>query len=525
VEKTTEGKTQALKHSAIVTGFNSLGNLSALLADIVIAVKYGLGTETDALFVAFTVPQILASLLLVSFNVTLVPIFSAIKVKQGIDDLWRFSSNLVNISFVVLALVGALGGLSSVFIIPVIAPGLESDTSRLASELSVLLFLMVVPLGAVEVMKAVLNALHSFGPPASAGLLRNSTVMITVLAVSQVWGIRAAAVGYVVGSWLQLLLMSVALFRAGYRHRFVLDLRGQQVRETWGLLRLPLLGGAINLSNVLVERFLVSFLPSGAVSALAYARRILRATDAVFLGSIATAFLPRLSAQLARKDASAYRRYLTLGLRLSLFVAVPMAAGLVALSAPLVRLLFQRGAFDQTAARATATYLSLYMLGIPASAAMQMLVAGFYADHNTVSPFYIQLILLAMNVVLDIALFLLLEAKGLALGLSLARLMAVFIAFFLLRRQVGSFDKGLLHFIVKVTIASLAVIAAVSVVRQVIENQAAVGMLTAVIQLGGGVVVGVIAYALSVVVLRVEEATQIIRLIVHRSDLQSVDSI
>jgi putative peptidoglycan lipid II flippase len=518
-------KTQALKHSAIVTGLSGLGTIAALFADIVIAARYGLGSETDALFVALTIPQIVASLLLVSFNVTLVPTFSSLKAKEEIGSLWHFSNNLVNINLAGLALVGVLGALCSPWIMSVIAPGLDPDTSQLAFKLSALLFLMIVPLGAVEVMKALLNALYSFGPPASANLLRNFAIVIVVLIGGHLWGIRAVVVGYIVGSWLQLPVMGFALYRKGYRYRPILNLRDPRVHETWRLLRFPLLGGAINLSNVLVERFLVSFLPSGTVSALAYARRILGASDTVFLGSVATAFLPRLSEHLAREDRVGYRRSLSLGLKLSLFIAVPMVAGVVALSLPAIRLLFQRGAFDQAATQATATYLSLYILGVPASAALQLLMGGLYADHDTVTPFYILIGLLAMTAVLDVGLFLFLGAKGLPLGLSLAKLVVSGITFFLVQRRVGQLDRDLGSFIVKTVFAALVMTAVLSIIHQIAERQAVISVLFAtILELVVGVGAGVITYSLSAAALRIEEVRQVIRLAKHRLfGLQPID--
>ncbi len=330
-----------------------------------------------------------------------------------------------------------------------------------------------------------------------------------------IWGIKAIAIGYIFGYWLQLVVIGMALIQHGYRYTARFNLREQQVRETWRLLRLPLFGGAINLSNTLIERFLVSFLSSGAVSALAYARRILSSIDSIFIGSVATAFLPRLSKQLTRRDLVAYRHYLTLGLKLSLFIAIPMTTGVIALSVPAVRLFFQRGAFDQTATHNTAMYLSLYMLGIPASAAMQILVAGFYADLDTVTPFYLLVTLLAVTAIFDVVFFMLIEAQGLALGLSLAKLIIAVRTYSLLHRRVGQMDKGLGRFTVKVIAAALAMAAGIYLTGQLMQMAVAAnnGQSPALLNFASGAAVGVAIFVASAFMLRIEEVTQLTRLV------------
>ena len=495
---------------------------------MIIAAQYGLGQKTDALFVALTIPQLIASLLLVSFNVTLVPIFSAIKLNEGTDGLYKFASNLIGICLIGMGLVAVLGALLSGPIVSLVAPGLNHDSTQLSGELGVLLFLMLVPLGTVEVSKALLNALHSFGPPAATNLLRNSAVVVATLALGQQWDIKAVAIGYVIGSWLQALVVGIALLGRGFRYTPRLSLREEHVHETWRSLRLPLLGGAINLSNTLIERFLVSFLPAGTISALSYARRILWATDSVFLGSIATALLPRLSDQSARENEGTYRHYLDLGLKLSLFVAMPIMAGTIALGVPAVRLAFQRGAFDQAATQATATYLSLYMLSIPASALTQILLAGFYARRNTVTPFYILVASLALTFALDVGLFVVLEARGLALGLSLAKLLGAMLAFYLLRRSVGQFAQDLGRFVVKIAGASLilGIVATITVrmSREVIARMGSGALIATTLELVVGGTVGATAYALCVLYWRIPEVTEALQLVRARLAQRKLES-
>src|SRR5205814_3476566 len=97
--------------------------------------------------------------------------------------------------------------------------------------------------------------------------------------------------------------------------------------------------------TVVVNTLLASLLRSGTVSYLYYADRVMEFPLGVFGIALATAVLPSMSAQAARGEQAALRGTLGFALRLSGFICVPAAVGLVALGAPIVRLLLERGEF------------------------------------------------------------------------------------------------------------------------------------------------------------------------------------
>src|SRR6266700_830690 len=118
--------------------------------------------------------------------------------------------------------------------------------------------------------------------------------------------------------------------------------------------------------TVLVNTLLASLLPQGTVSYLYYADRVMEFPLGVFGIALATAVLPGMSAQAARGDHAALRDTVSFSLRLSAFIAVPAAVGLVVLGHPIVRLLFQRGEFTASDALLTTQALAGYAVGLPA---------------------------------------------------------------------------------------------------------------------------------------------------------------
>ena len=267
-------------------------------------------------------------------------------------------------------------------------------------------------------------------------------------------------------------------------------------------------------SNILAERFLVSFLPVGMVSALVYARRILHAVDTVFLASVSTAFLPRLSAQSVMKNITEFKKSLALGVKLTAFLALPVVAVFMALNLPVVRLLFQRGAFSLQAAGITASIMTLYMIGIAPMAALQMLTASYYAFQDTRTPLYIRLAMLAINLVLDLLLLQIMSARGLALALSLSRLITVVGAFWLLQRTIGAIRNNLDRFFVKLGVATLAMGTTMIILRRTLEMEVIPStFLGLLVEVGVVTLAGILIYNLAVVLLRVEEVERVVALV------------
>lgn len=447
-------KDRVIKNSGVISLFNTLGFASALLVDIFVAARFGLSQATDAFFVAYTLPQVLYSILLVSFNVVLVPLFTRVSIEKGRDGLWLVGNYIINLSLIVFFCIGIFGALASPVLIGILGAGLDPETRALGISLNRILFLLVIPLGGIEVTKAILNSLRDFAFPAASTLMLN---LITVLALVFLpsLGIYALAIGYVVGFWVAFLVLGIVLLSKGYRHALRLSFRDPYVKDFLHQLRYPFFGAVFGQSNIILERFLASFLPIGLVSALGYARRVLTAVNRIFLSSISTAFLPRLASQFTKNNLSDYKSSLSLAFRLAIFASLPISAGVIGLSVLLVDVLFGRGAFDFDATKSTAELLSVFILSVPPSAIYQILNTAFYAAGDPKTPFNNRVLILLINVALDVILFYFFGALGLTIGFSLAWILGTLIIARHLNHKMQFFDKELVSFAGKIGLASL----------------------------------------------------------------------
>lgn len=500
----------AILSAGKISIINSFGFFSALLIDVVVVGRFGLSQKTDALFIALTLPQLISSVSLVAINVALVPLFTKMLLAKGSSGQWKLTSNLVNLSLLLFVPVSLLGGFVSPFIVDLLGAGLNQPTKNLAIDLTHILFLMVIPLGAIEVMKATLNAMHSFAYPAATTMIKNMVIFLSILFIPSL-DIRVVAIGYVIANFVLLAFLMGSLFFKGFHYQFSLNLDDKWTQEALRQMYHPLAGAVMGQGNVVVERFLASFLPFGAVSALGYARRVLRAVDNIFLGSVTTAFLPNLSAQSANSEIMKHKSTLTTSIKMLAFISFPITALIIGLSKSIVRLLFERGAFSVDDTQTMTLFLSIYVTSIPAWAIFQALQTAYYSTGDTKRPFLFRATAFVINIILDFFLFFAFKAQGLALALVLTRIVVTIISALVLHHRTKIIDLRLMSFMARIALSSFLLGAVTLVLQGQFEHLNVMPPYAYLLDMLLRAGLGSLVFGLSLLILRVQEVRNLLQ--------------
>jgi putative peptidoglycan lipid II flippase len=291
----------------------------------------------------------------------------------------------------------------------------------------------------VALAMGILNALGHFAAPALAPVLLNLAMIGSVLLLSPHLPKPAVglAIGVIIGGGLQLALQIPFMVRKGF-HLFVRSPLYHAAIKRIALLMTPaVFGAAVYQMNIVVGRLLASLLPEGSVSYLYYADRLVQFPLGVFAIALATAVLPSLSKQATVSDMDGLRSSFSYALRLVFFVTIPAMTGLIILREPIVRLLFQRGAFDPDTTRLTAEALLYYAVGLWAFSGVRIVVSAFYALQDTKTPVKMAVISLLVNIELSILLMGPMRHGGLALATSLASGVNLTLLILALRKRLG----------------------------------------------------------------------------------------
>jgi putative peptidoglycan lipid II flippase len=251
--------------------------------------------------------------------------------------------------------------------------------------------------------------------------------------------ITALAVGVMIGGVLQLAMQWPFLVKFGLKLKPDFNFRHPGLKKI-GILMLPaVFGASIYQINIFVATILASLLPSGSVSYLYYADRVVELPLGVFAIAVGTAALPSFSEQVAKGDFHELKGTINFSLRLILFVTIPATVALIVLRVPIISVLFQRGAFDIQSTFLTAQALLCYALGLWAFSVIRVIVSAFYSLQDSKTPMKAGIVAFVVNVICSIILMYPLKHSGLALATSIATAVNVIMLTVVLKRRIGVF--------------------------------------------------------------------------------------
>jgi putative peptidoglycan lipid II flippase len=412
-----------------------------LVRDMVLARFFGSGVSADAFFVAFRIPNLLRRLFAEgSLTIAFIPVFTEYLTQKGRKEAFDVARTILTLLALVLSVSALLGVLLSPWIVRIQAFGFGGSGDRY--ELTVLLTRITFPyiffISLVAFFMGVLNSLRHFGAPAAAPIFLNVGIIGAAYLISPhcPQPIVGIALGVLIGGILQVGLQIPWVLKEGLKIFPLWQPDHPAVRRI-GLLMLPaIVGSAVYQFNQFMGTLLASFLPQGSVSWLYYADRLVQFPLGIFAIAISTAALPSLSAQAAMQDLDEFQDTLSYSLRLVFFVTLPCVIGLIVLGKPIIRIFFERGAFDSQSTIMTNKALFFYSVGLWAFSGIRVMVSAFYALQDTKTPVKVAIVAAVANLVFSLAFMGPLKHGGLALALSLASSLQFCLLVFFFKRKV-----------------------------------------------------------------------------------------
>ena len=451
-----------------------------LVRDQVLASMFGAGNAMDAYNVAFRIPNLVRDLFAEgAMSAAFVPVFMRELARGDTPSAWRLGNNVINALLVVTGVLVVLGLLFAGPLVRAFAGDYASVPGKL--ELTVLLTRIMLPfLTLVAVAAAIMGMLNSlqrfFIPSLAPAMFNIATILCALLLVPVMprvgWPpIAAIAIGALLGGLAQILLQWPLLRREGYSYAPVLNWRQEGLRRVLLLMGPGTIGLAATQVNVFVNTVLATSEGTGAVSWLNYAFRLMYLPTGLFGVSIATATVPAVSRHAARDDAAGVRSTLAEGLSLMFVLNVPATVGLIVLSQPIVRVIFERRAFLPSDTAATAAALQFYAIGLLGYSIVRIASPTFYALGDSRTPVEISIASVIVNAILNVLLARVLGYRGLALGTSIAALFnAAGLLWLLHARLNGLDDRRVLSSLARIVIASLVMGMAALAVNDLLET-------------------------------------------------------
>lgn len=413
---------------AAIGGATLVSRLLGFLRDIAVAGLFGAGARADAFFVALQIANLARRLLAEgALNAAFVPLYLRTRAAGGEAEAGALAGRLAGTLTVALVALAAFLALAMPLVILLLAPGFAADAARggRAAEWARLMLPYLIFAGPAALVMGLLNAERRFAAAAWIAALFNLVLLLALVVVimagfgdSDLSG-RILAGSVALAGLCQLALMITALRRSAHRVPRPSISFDRPFRDFIRLAIPGLVAGAVPQLMLMAGIVAASASP-GAVSWLYYAQRLIELPLGLVGVAIGIVLVPMLSHAHAtgqREDVAAAQSQ---GLLLALGLSLPAAIALAVLAEPIVRVLFERGAFTPHDTAATATALAILALGLPGHVLFKTWASSFFARGDTRTPMLASLLGLAIALVGSLALMPAIGHAGAALAIAVA---------------------------------------------------------------------------------------------------------
>lgn len=489
-----------LKALATVSGMTLLSRILGFVRDFIIARVFGAGMATDAFFVAFRLPNLLRRLFAEgAFSQAFVPILAEYRTRRGEADTKYLVDHVATILFLAVMVVTLIGMIATPLIIYITAPGYASDPAKfeLTVAMTRITFPYIICMSMVAMAAGILNTWSRFALPAFTPVLLNLAMIggAWLLAPHMNPPVMALAWAVFFGGCIQLAVQIPALKKIGMLPRFSLSLKDEGVRRMLRIMAPAVIGVSVSQISLVINTIFASFLPSGSISWIYYADRLMEFPSGLLGAALGTILLPSLAKSHASGQQEEFSGLLDWGLRLTLMLTLPCALALAILSVPLLATMFFHGAFTALDVMKTRQALVAYSVGLSGLILVKILAPAFYSRQDIKTPVKIAILTLTLTQLMNFAFIGPLQHAGLALSTGLASCVNAGLLYWGLRRQnIYQPSKGWLWFFVRLCLALLAMGGVLYVAMGTEASWLVGGSLAKVLRLGVMVGVGSVVY-------------------------------
>lgn len=483
------------------------------IRELCLASSYGASTYSDAYLIAINIPLVIFSSIAMALGTSYIPMFCDIRQKSGEEEAIKFSNNLINIVAILCAILAVIGCIFAQPLVKVFAMGFEGETLRIATEFTRILLFGIIFIGVNDIIMPFLQIKENFIVPGIVGIPYNLVIIVSIF-ISLKYGIKVLVYGTLLAIIAKVLFQIPFAKKKGYTYKPYINLKDENIKALILLVAPVFVGVAVNQVNGLVDRNLASTLVEGSISALNYANKLNEFVMGLFIVSVTSVIYPMLAKLSAENNKEEFTNSIVKSINGVMLLVIPISVGAMALATPIVRLLFQRGAFDERATEMTAVALFFYAIGMVGFGLRDIISRVFYSIQDTKTPMVNGAIAMGLNIVLNIILVRYMKHAGLALATSISAIICIVLLFRSLKKKIGYFGQDkILKVFIKSMISSLIMGAVVLVTYGMISPIVNTGSLIGqVISLGASVLVGIAVYAVCIIIFKVEEVTEFIQM-------------
>jgi putative peptidoglycan lipid II flippase len=447
-------QTNSIAVAAVMVGVSSLlSRFLGIFRDRILAGEFGAGQTLDIYYSAFRIPDLIFNMLVLgALSAGFIPIFTGLikdfKVEHNFGlfkflnkDAWDLVNNILNVLLIFLVGLSVLGVIFAPQLVRLISPGFTPEAQVMTTTLVRIMFLSPIFLGISGVLGGVLQSFKSFFIYSLAPILYNIGIIIGALYFVPRWGVVGLAWGVVLGAAMHMLIQIPAVKKLGFDYRLFINFRDRNLRKIGQMMIPRTLSLAISQVDLLVTTIIASSLVTGSLAIFSFSNNLQSFPISIFGISFAVAAFPVLAAAAASDDKKKLGESFSQTVRQILFFIIPSTVLLIALRAQIIRVILGTGAFSWRDTVLTIDTLGFLSLSLFAQAIIPLITRVFYAKHDSRTPFFIGIFVVATNIFLSLWLGKKMGVAGLGLAFSLSNILNFILLWIFMSLKVESLDQ------------------------------------------------------------------------------------
>ncbi len=474
-----------LHHARLIAALTLLSRILGLAREVVAGHFLGTKLVASAFTMAFTVPNLFRKLLGEgALSAAFIPLYAqadrrgSTESGESAQDFASGSVNLLLLILIAITLIGEALLAGSLYL----TRGSDRVDRRLMLQFTVIMLPYVMLVCGGAFLSAILQVHKRFGPPAFAPVLLNVCHIVVVIAGAWFIGLHgksessprvvhlqtqlafALAFTVLIAGSLQVMILLPALRQVGFRFRPGANFWTPATRKMLKLSVPVALGAGVLQLSVLLDKGIsytlmqgvengqivrhFSFfghsvrypMELGAIRRLDLAQLLYQFPLGVFAIALATAIFPNLSTEAIDQDREKFKRVLRQGIEATLWEGLPASVGLVLVSEPAVRLLFQHGQITAADCSLIRQSVCFYAAGIWAFSMLQVINRAFYALHDSLTPLIASVVNIIANLLVELPLIWWIGEAGMAVGTLVSFSIQALIMLWMLDRRTGGLN-------------------------------------------------------------------------------------
>jgi putative peptidoglycan lipid II flippase len=449
--KTLDAAPSTRRYAFMVAAGIFLSRVAGLIRDRVFAHYFGNSDAADVFKAALRIPNFLQNLFGEGvLSASFIPVYAGLLAKKDEREARETAGAIAALLALSTSILVVVGILTAPWLIEAIAPGFRGEKR----EMTVLLVRIFFPGAGLLVGSAwclgVLNSHRKFFISYTAPVLWNLAMIAAMIAFgagrSQNSLVVITAWASVIGSALQVAVqLPMVLKLLGGLH-LRLTHQAEHVRTVIRNFFPVFISRGVVQISAYIDAFLASWLPTGAVAALAYAQTLYTLPVSLFGMSVSAAELPLMSGAIgaAHEVATMLRTRLNAGLRQITFLVVPSVVGFLVLGDVIVAAIYQSGRFMRPDVLYVWGILAGSTVGLLASTLGRLYASGYYALRDTRTPLRFAVLRVLLTTILGyvsalhLPRLLGIELRWGVAGLTISAGIASWVEFALLQRGLRS---------------------------------------------------------------------------------------